>query len=68
MTVEAGAAHAGSLGTLDSAGRGFPTFSLPADSSSSIAGITAHHAALTLDLVAPVVDFTPNAVALELAP
>lgn len=59
---------AGSLGTLDGLGRATAGITLPAGSPPALAGLTAHHAFVTLDPGTGEVTHASNAVPLELNP
>ncbi len=58
----------GSFGFLDGQGAGSATFTLPGGLVPQLAGQTAHHAFLTIDVGAFLVDFVSNAVPVVLIP
>jgi hypothetical protein len=70
LTLSGGGPLLGSPGYLDGGGRAQATVAIPAGSAAALAGVTAHHAFLTLDLSgsAPVVGFTSAAQGLTLEP
>ena len=67
LTAPSSVLHGGTFGVLDAAGRGHATVTLPAGLSTTLAGLTLHHAFVVFD-VQGTVPFLSNASALTLVP